>query len=407
MEKVYATIVGGGVVGTAIAYELSKKTDREVVVIERHRKDKLENQSLRSSGVDHAGVFYPKDVAPLKAKLCVEGNPMVYDFCDKHGVPYDKSGKLVVATTPRQIEYVKGVLRNAIENGVPGARMISGDEARTLEPNVECLQAAYFPTSGIIDAGEYLSKLRGMSQEQDAQFMFGTKVTNINSRDDGFEVTIQNDDSTNADTIKTELLFNCAGLYSDEIAKMVNPENDWEIFPTRGEVAMFYKSRRPELNMGRLNVYHASFGFYNDTGKIADVPFSEYEKLLAEGKVTRQVGVHLSPTFGENGEVGNTVMVGPGVTIGFGKENYKHHLPLEFFSEGVSDFAGQLKTEDLGFYNVGIQAKLKTHFDWVIQRDQRFKNCVHNVGIDSPGITGSLAIAKYSLETILGFPERK
>ena len=402
MEEVYATIVGGGVLGTALAYELSKRTDREVIVLERHKKSKLENQSLRSSGVDHAGVYYPKDTAPLKSRLCVEGNPLVYDFCNEYGIPNEMTGKLVVATNELEVPYVQDVLRNAIENGVPDARMIDGDEARAMEPNVKCLKAAYFPTSGILDAAQYLSTLRAVGQEQGTEFMFGTKVVGINSKNDEFEITTQTDGSNIKDKFKTELLFNCAGLYSDEIAKMVNSENDWEIFPTRGEAAMFYKSRRPDLDMGRMNVYPATFGFFNETGEKAEIPFEEYQKLLKEGKVTRMVGVHLSPTFGLDGKIGNTVMVGPGVTIGFGKENYQHHLPMDFFAEEVKGFAGQLKTEDLGEYNVGIQAKLKTHFDWVIERDQRYPNCVHNVGIDSPGITGSLAIAKYSLEELLG-----
>ncbi len=247
-----------------------------------------------------------------------------------------------------------------------------------------------------------MSTLRALAKENGTEFLFGTKVADINPKKSGFEVTTLTEGAQGGySTFETELLFNCAGLYSDEIAGMVNPENGWEIFPARGEAANFYNTRREELQAGRMNVYPAPFGFFNETGEKAEVSFSEFEKLLNEGKVSKMVGVHLSPTFDETGKVGKTVMVGPGISIGFGKENYKHHHPLDFYVKEVNGFLPQLKEEDLNFHQVGIQAKTKTHYDWVIQRDEKHPNCVQLVGIDSPGLTGSLAIAGYVLDDLL------
>ena len=140
-ERVPITIIGAGVIGCAIAYQLSKKY-AEIIVIEKNPKVTSENQSSRNSGVIHAGIYYPKDVSKLKSELCIKGNKMLYDFCREFEVAHQQTGKLVVAVEQWELPYLDDTLRIAVENNVPGAKLISREETQKLEPNVACINAA-------------------------------------------------------------------------------------------------------------------------------------------------------------------------------------------------------------------------------------------------------------------------
>ena len=191
--------------------------------------------------------------------------------------------------------------------------------------------------------------------------------------------------------------------------------------PVRGEAAKFYKTRRSDVWMSGMNVYPAPYGFYNDTGERARVPFKEFQRLVDEGKVTRTVGLHLTPTFGDddfgdddtgefcdangNPAISKTVTIGPTSTVGVGKEDYKYNLhPEGHYLEGVRRFFPGLRLSDIELNQAGIRAKLKNHYDhydFVIERDPCFPNLVNLVGIDSPGLTASLAIADYVVNELL------
>jgi len=215
-ETVPITIIGGGAVGCAIAYELSRRVDDEIFLLERNRKIRGENQSSRNSGVIHAGIYYPKKKGPLKARFCVEGNKMLYEFCAEHNVPHKKTGKLVVATNHREEEYLEDVLAVSLDNSVPGVTRISGEEAKAMEPNVNATSAIHVPTSGIIEPTEYVSRLHHLAETNGVAFVTGNKVIHITPKGKLFEVTTKS--GGDIDTFETKVLINAAGLYSDEIA---------------------------------------------------------------------------------------------------------------------------------------------------------------------------------------------
>lgn len=401
-EKIPITIIGGGVIGCAIAYELSKSLDKEIFLIERNAKIIGDNQSSRNSGVIHAGIYYPKNKEPLKAQFCVEGNRLLYGFCEEFNVPHKKTGKLVVATNKKEEEYLDYVLATALDNNVPGTRRISGEEARAMEPNVNAISAIYVPTSGIVEPTSLVKKLQSLAEANKAFFVTGNKVININPKEKSFEITTKSGKDT--ETFDTEILINAAGLYSDEIAKTVSPDSPYEINPVRGESAKFYKTRRENISMNGMNVYPAPYGFYNDTGEKAEVSFREFQRLLKEGKIGRTVGAHLTPTFDlieERHVVGSTVMIGPLYTAGIGKEDYSSNLHSEEdYLQKIRGFFQNITLEDIMLHQTGIQAKLKNHRDFVVERDQKFPNCINLLGIDSPGLTSSLSIAKYVAKLI-------
>mgnify|MGYP001587566774 FL=1 len=232
MTEVAITIIGGGVVGCALAYELSKSID-DVVLIESNSRICGENQSSRNSGVVHAGIYYDKRKSPLKAELCVHGNKMLYEFGEQHGIPIRNTGKLLVALNSLEEEYLDDVERVAAENNVPGVRFMSIDEARMLEPNISGHSALYVPTSGIVEPTSLVSKLYALAAKQGTIFQLGSKVVKITPQTSSFEVTTLTA-GYGITSFESDMVINAAGLHSDEIARMVNPSFGYEIYPVRG-----------------------------------------------------------------------------------------------------------------------------------------------------------------------------
>lgn len=399
-ERVKITIVGAGVVGCAIAYMLSKKTE-DIFVIEKNPKVAGENQSSRNSGVIHAGIYYPKDESPLKSKLSVIGNGRLYEFCQEYGIPHRMTGKLVVATEEWQLEYLADTFDIAIQNNVPGAKMLSAEQAKALEPNVHCLQAAYFPTSGIVEPTQLVRRLSTLAKQNGVYFLTGTEVSEIKPKGQYFEVGLMS--ANRYEILETEVLINSAGLYSDVIAKRVNPEFPYEILPVRGEMAKFYKSRRPEIFHHGLNIYPTPYPL-DKTGRKLVMPFAEFQSLFKAKQVLKTVGVHLTPTFDmvdDNYEIGNIVTIGPAMKGVEEREDYARDLfDPAYFWEMVNPFFPNLRIEDIELHQTGIQAKLKNQFDWVIEPDEKHPRCIQLVGIDSPGLTACLAIAEYVTQLV-------
>lgn len=391
-ERVHLTIIGGGIIGCSVAYKLSDHFD-DIFVIEKNVKITDENQSSRNSGVIHAGVYYPKDLSPLKACLCVTGNKMVYDFCMEFDIPHRKTGKIIVATDEIEMPYVQDTLRIAQENGVPDCRMMDAAEVQTLEPNVQCIAAAYFPTSGIIEPTELLYKIFTLASNNDVFFMTGTQVTDIRPHDTYFEITTTAQGRT--ETFETEHLINAAGLYADDIARMVDSDFPYRIRPVRGESAKFYKNKRDDIQHNGLNVYPAPFALF-PSGEKKRIPFDEFERLFKKEQVLKTVGIHLTPTFMQkNGEyvIGNEVTLGPAQKGVTNCEDTASDLYLpEHFWGDVRAFFPNLHVDDIMLHQAGIQAKLEHHYDWVIERSGKYPRCINLVGIDSPGLTACLAI---------------
>ncbi len=394
-ERVNITIIGAGVIGCAIVYQLSKKYD-EIFVIEKNSKVTAENQSSRNSGVIHAGIYYPKDESPLKAKLCVEGNRMLYDFCQEFDVPHKQTGKLVMATEKWQLDYLRDTFQIAQQNGVPEAKIISVNEARKMEPNIQCIQAAYFPTTGIVEPTQLIHRLFTLASQNGAYFLTQTEVVNIKPKKDYFEVTSKS--GHHIEVFETENLINSAGLYSDDIARKINSDCPYEIFPIRGETAKFYNGRRQNIFHNGMNLYPVPQPL-DANGKKVIIPFDEFQELFKAKKVLKTVGVHLTPTLDlidGSYEIGNTVTIGPATKAVSDKEDYTHNLYLpEDYFELVHSFFPNLKVEDISLHQTGIQAKLKNQFDWVISPDEQYPNCIQLIGIDSPGLTACLAIGEY------------
>ena len=276
-----------------------------------------------------------------------------------------------------------------------GVEMIDGSKVSSYEPNVKADSALYVPTSGILEPTVLVDKLYRLAVSCGVMFLVGNEVAGIRCRDKGVEVEIRSD--SGGETFKTGILINSAGLYSDDIARMINPSSPYTMDPVGGEWARFYKTRRDDIFMNGLSVYPVPSGYLPDGEKLK-ADFKEFRKQLKMGKVHKSTGIHLTPSFEIRESryvVGDTVIVGPAYTKPEGREDYSQKRSQKYYLEMVMPFFPNLRLEDLGLHQAGIRAKLKDYYDFIIERDPVCSSVINLIGIDSPGLTSSLAIAKY------------
>lgn len=400
------TIIGAGIVGTTIAYELAQQGFLNITVIERNNDILGRNQSTTNEGTIHSGLYHPKDIMPLKAKLSVAGNAMLYDFLETHALPYKKVGKLIIATNTFENEYLDFFLNVGIENGVPGIEKISGEKARTMEPNLSdsVIAALYVPSAGVTSPQAVIKKVKDLAVAKGVFFLFGHSVEKISHKGERFHLQIENQGRIK--NFSSDMIINAAGLYSDEIAKMINPDFPYEIEPARGEFFHFNKTKRSDIWTNGMHIYQPPYCYSNDQGKVTiePIPAKDLSTKLAEGKVVITAGVHLSPTYdyeNEKASMGDTITISPLKTVGLGKEDYETNLrPSEDYIKKVQYFFEHIKKEDIEFDHTGIMSPLKGHRDFVIEKDSKYPLCINLVGMESPAWTASFAIAKHVTDMV-------
>ena len=378
-EKINIAIIGGGIIGCCVALELAKNQE-DIYVFEKNPGiTRGENQSSRNSGVLHAGIYYEQDIRPLKARLCVEGNRLWYEFASKYQLPCKQTGKLVVAIDEAESRMLDQYLQQAKTNRVPDVRKIGADEVTQLEPNVCAHSALLVPTSGIIDPTALLHQAYASASNRGATFMTDTEVVDLKLSGEEVIVHLRYRDGQE-DIIRADTVINAAGVHAVDVARMIDPQIPIKPALIRGDSLKFYRNRRPELFLQGMNVY--------PTPITVDTPTRQHHT----------VGVHLTPTFDMiDGEmsIGDTVTVGPKLIPVTNVEDYTTPVPPpEAFLENM-DFFPDLTAADLEYHQGGIQARLDGYHDFYIKPDRNSRRVIHLLGIDSPGLTAAPAIAKY------------
>ncbi len=364
-HKVDITIIGAGVVGLAIATQVASR-DREVYVLEKNETFGLEISS-RQSGVIHSGIYYPE--GSLKAKMCVAGNRILYELCEKYGIGHRRLGKLIVATSDEETGELQTLLERGQRNGAEGLRILSKREMKELEPNVEGVAAILSPSTGIIDSYALMKYFIAKAKEGGVQIAYQTKVVGIEKVADGYKVTVE--DGTGNFSFTTRIVINCAGLHCDKVAELAGidiAKAGYKLHYCKGEY--FSISSGKSILVKRL---------------IYPVP---------PPKVTG-VGIHL--TFDLEGRM----RLGPSIhyvdSIDYAVDNQHKQL----FYDSVRRFLPSIEYDDLEPEMAGIRPKLQEPGgdikDFVIRNESAkgLPGFINLIGIESPGLTACPAIAKY------------
>ncbi|PYT51802.1 MAG: FAD-dependent oxidoreductase [Acidobacteria bacterium] len=365
MDQANILIVGGGVVGCAIARAVSERW-QDVFLVEQFPKLGMAT-STRNSGVNHSGIYYPKN--SLKARHCVEGNRLTYDFCKKHNVPFRHTGKLVVAANAHEEEELVALKKRGEDNGVEGLRIISPVEIRVREPFIKGAAALDVPSTGIVSAEELVHAYARVATNQGANIVTRAQVVSLEPSRDTIRVGLRigDEEDSQPETIEVKCVINAAGLFADEVAALLG-NHSWRIYPVRGE---YCEIRGPQSLLIKNLVY--------------PLPHSDGLSL----------GVHFTKTLW------GTVLVGPTATYVEGKDNYeKNRLPISAFAESAKTLLPEIEERDLQLGYSGLRPKLvppggKGIADFVITRDSNAPQAIHLVGIESPGLTAAPAIAEH------------
>jgi glycerol-3-phosphate dehydrogenase len=364
MDRANVLIVGGGVVGCAVAEALSRRW-ADVFLVEKNPKLGMATSS-RNSGVIHSGIYYPKD--SWKAKLCVVGNRLTKEFCARHGVAHRITGKLVVAKDASEEAELLSLKKKGEENGVEGLRLIDAAEIRRQEPHVKGYAALEVPSTGICSAEELVHAYARVAVGQGAHLVKRATVVRLSPQKDSVRVTLRigEEEQSEEETIEARCVVNSAGLYADEVAGMLGPR-PWKIYPVRGE---YCEIRGARAELIRNLVY----------------PLPHHDQLT--------LGVHFTKTLW------GTTLVGPTATYVDGKENYERgRMEVAEFAADAKTMLPEISAEDLQLGYSGLRPKLKAEgekgvADFVIEADREVPRVIQLVGIESPGLTAAGAIAE-------------
>jgi L-2-hydroxyglutarate oxidase LhgO len=360
------TIIGAGVVGLAIAEKIAEG-HTGVYLVEKHLSFGQETSS-RNSEVIHAGIYYTN--GSLKAELCFEGKILLYDYCKKYNVPFNNCGKLIVATSEEEIRQIEGIRQNAIRNGLRDLQVFERDEIAGMEPNIFAMSALYSPSTGIIDTHSLMKQFETNARNNGAQIVYGGEVTAIKQINGGYEITLLDADNKEY-SFSSGIVINSAGLNSDKISEMVGIKDDnLKIQFCKGE---YFRINPPKNRLVSRLIY--------------PVPHPQMEGI----------GIHVTI------DMGGGVKLGPDVKY-LESNIYDYKVTAskqDAFFRSAKRFLPFLEPDDISPEMAGIRPKIQRpgepQKDFYIQEESRrgYPGFINLIGIESPGLTSSISIAKY------------
>lgn len=362
MEKINITIAGAGVIGLAVGLELSRNY-KDIYILEQENTFGS-GTSSRNSEVIHAGIYYPKD--SLKAITCVEGNRLLYEFCSKNNIAHKRIGKLIVARE-NEVSDLEALFENGRQNGVEDLTMISEAKIKELEPQVRATAAIFSPATGIVDSHSLMKSIAWHFKEQGGILAYNTSVTGIQRCQDGYKITAE---EAREGTLEfhSNIFINCAGLNSDKVATLAGISKDEYRLKYCKGVYMRVSPAKSKL-LSRL---------------VYPVP-----KKTGAG-----LGIHATP------DLAGSLRLGPDEEYIDGIDYSVDPGKTAFFYENVKNFLPFLCLEDISCDTAGIRPKLQgkqeAFRDFVIQEEGAIglPGFINLIGIESPGLTGALSIAR-------------
>jgi (S)-2-hydroxyglutarate dehydrogenase len=383
-------IIGGGIVGLATGLTILKKEPHMKVAIIEKEKQVAKHQTGNNSGVIHSGLYYKP--GSLKARNCIRGYQLLVDFCEKEGVPFEITGKVVVATKEDQIPLLHKLLERGLENGLHGSRSISLDELKEYEPHCTGVAALHIPQTGIVDYKLVAETFANKFLELGGELFLGNKVLDIKA--DGAVSTVVTDKVS----IDTRLLVNCAGLYADKIAEMQEKKRiNIRIIPFRGEYYKLKSDREylvknliypvPDPNFPFLGVHftrmakggveagpNAVLAFKKEGYKKSDFDFREFRDSVMWPGLQKVAAKYWKTGIGE----------------------YYRSFSKRAFTIALQELIPEVTSADLVAGGAGVRAQACDKDgglldDFVITENSR---CIHILNAPSPAATSSLSIGE-------------
>jgi L-2-hydroxyglutarate oxidase LhgO len=368
MDKLDCVVVGAGVVGLAVARALAL-AGREVVVLESESQIGMHTSS-RNSEVIHAGIYYPE--GSLKARLCVQGKWMLYEYCEQHHVSHKRIGKLIVASSQDDVEKLAAIERQARLNGVDDLRFLDAEEVADLEPAVVSQGALLSPSTGIVDTHELMTAFEGEIEAAGGAVLLNSKVTNLGAADGALRFEV------GGEKFECETLVNSAGLWATELANNIG---------------------RP---LGRAPTGQAPTTRFAKGHYYAYPGKSPFRHLVYPMPVETELGIHAT------NDLGGAVRFGPDAswvdTIDYDFDESRK----DEFVAAIKRYFPDLDADKLTPAYTGIRPKLhdpgEPTTDFLIQseKDHGIPGLVNLFGIESPGLTACLAIGEYVRKSLSG-----
>jgi len=365
MEQVDIVIIGAGVVGLAIAREISGKNQSQIVLLERHPYFGAETSS-RNSEVIHAGMYYPTDT--MKAHFCVRGNRRLYELCAEHRIPCRKTGKLIVASTADEDAKVEALFQQGIANGVEGLTRLNARQIKDLEPNIRADFALFSPETGLIDAHRLMQFFETQAEANGVLIAYQHTVSGLEKQADGYKITAI-DPAGEALEISSKIVINCAGLDADKVTALAGFD----------------------LEQNQYRQHYCKGEYFNVSNRHA----GKINHLVYPVPTAYSLGIHTRL------RLDGTLALGPNAYY-VDEINYEvDNAHQDEFYTSVKDFLPYIELNDLSPEMAGIRAKLQgpgeNVRDFVIREesDNGFPGLINLIGIDSPGLTSAPAIAEY------------
>ena len=368
MDKVDVVVIGAGVVGLAIAQKFSQH-HQQVLIIDKNEQVGQETSS-RNSEVIHAGIYYPQD--SLKAQLCVRGKNLLYQHCQQYKVPFKKVGKCIVAVTQQEQSQLNEILIKAKNNDVLDLEALSVKQLKSLEPNLQAHSGLFSPSTGIINSHDYMQSLLWQTEEKEGFFVGKSEFIQAEKKLNGFSLTIKNSQDNTHSKIQCDILINAAGLNAQQCAKSIEGVNHQSI---------------PKL-------YYCRGHYFTYQGPS---PFGHLIYPVPE-KNTTGLGIHSTLDLAGQIKFGPDVQYINEVDYQF---SIKDHDQLKAqFVQAIRRYWPQINPEKLQAGYTGIRPKLQgsqqDFKDFAIHDESQHgvEGLVNLFGIESPGLTASLAIAE-------------
>jgi L-2-hydroxyglutarate oxidase LhgO len=365
MDKVDCLVIGAGVVGLAVARALAS-AGREVIVAERHPSIGMETSS-RNSEVIHAGIYYP--TGSLKARLCVAGRQALYEYCAERGIDHRRCGKLIVATSDAQRARLAAIHAQALANGCRDVLALDRAQAQALEPGLHCVAALSSPQTGVVDSHGYMLALQADAEQAGAVFAFDSVVTAGQCAPDGIVFQVEAGDGGQT-SLQASTVVNCGGLWAPAMAARIGGLNQDDI----------------------PRAYFAKGNYYSLAGK---APFS---RLIYPVPEPGGLGVHLTLDLGGQARFGPDVEWLTGIEDGSEIDYRVDPTRAERFYREIRAYWPALPDASLQPAYAGVRPKISpadapaADFRFASHGNPHYLGLY---GIESPGLTASLAIAAH------------